>query len=60
MVEMTTLRMDRLSIEGAEDPIDGPLPLLHGVPRPGFEPDAAPYPDMAANLEYGRPSTLRP
>lgn len=57
---MTTLRMDRLSIEGAEDPIDGPLPLLHGVPRPAFESGAAPYPDMAANLEYGRPSTLLP
>ncbi|SDK26934.1 protein of unknown function [Nocardioides sp. YR527] len=57
---MTTLRMVRLSIEGAEDPIDGLLPLLHGVPRPGFEPGAAPYPDMAANLEYGRPSTLLP
>ncbi|WP_406026178.1 DUF5107 domain-containing protein [Nocardioides sp. NBC_00850] len=57
---MSTLRMDRLSIEGAEDPIDGPLPLLHDVPRPAFESGAAPYPDMAANLEYGRPSTLLP
>ncbi|MER7558135.1 DUF5107 domain-containing protein [Nocardioides sp. NPDC126508] len=57
---MTTLRTDRLSIEAAADPVDGPLPLLRGVPRPGFDAGAAPYPDMAANLEYGRPSTLLP
>ncbi|GAA1963125.1 DUF5107 domain-containing protein [Catenulispora subtropica] len=56
----TGLRHDVLRIEGADDPRTGLLPLLHGVPRPGFDAAAAPYPDMARSLEYGRPTTLLP
>ncbi|NUR30588.1 MAG: DUF5107 domain-containing protein [Catenulispora sp.] len=56
----TVLRHDVLRIEGADDPRTGLLPLLHGVPRPGFDAAAAPYADMARNLEYGRPTTLLP
>ncbi|MFD0638418.1 DUF5107 domain-containing protein [Catenulispora yoronensis] len=56
----TELRHDVLRIEGADDPRTGVLPLLRGVGRPGFDAAAAPYPDMARNLEYGRPATLLP
>ena len=56
----TELRHGVLRIEGADDPRAGVLPLLGGVPRPGFDAEAAPYADMARNLEYGRPATLLP
>ncbi|NUP48553.1 MAG: DUF5107 domain-containing protein, partial [Catenulispora sp.] len=54
------LRHEVLRIQGADDPRAGVLPVLAGVPRPGFDAAAAPYPDMARNLEYGRPTTLLP
>jgi hypothetical protein len=57
---VSELRKSRLPIEGAVDPTDGVLPILHGIRRPGFDSAAAPYPDMARNLEYGRPTTLLP
>jgi len=56
----TDLRPDVLAIEGAADPAAGRLPILHGIERPGFDAAVAPYPDMARNLEYGRPPTLLP
>lgn len=56
----TELRRDVLAIEGAADPASGRLPILHGIDRPAFDSAVAPYPDMARNLEYGRPSTLLP
>ncbi|MFL6111427.1 MAG: DUF5107 domain-containing protein [Catenulispora sp.] len=55
-----TLRSEIFRIEGADDPVAGVLPLLPGVPRPAVDAGATPYPDMARNLEYGRPSTLLP
>ncbi|MEY9855252.1 hypothetical protein ABH935_000851 [Catenulispora sp. GAS73] len=54
------LRRDVLRIPGAADPAAGRLPILHGIARPGFDSAVAPYPDMARNLEYGRPATLLP
>jgi hypothetical protein len=56
----TELRRDVLRIPGAADPAAGRLPILHGIDRPGFDSAVAPYPDMARNLDYGRPSTLLP
>jgi hypothetical protein len=56
----THLRRDVLPIEGAADPAAGLLPILTGIARPGFDSAVAPYPDMARNLEYGRPPTLLP
>ncbi|MEY9927848.1 tetratricopeptide (TPR) repeat protein [Catenulispora sp. GP43] len=56
----THLRRDVLAIEGAADPAAGTLPILNGIARPGFDSAVAPYPDMARNLEYGRPPTLLP
>jgi hypothetical protein len=57
---VSELRNSLLRVEGAADPADGVLPILHGIGRPGFDSAAAPYPDMAGNLEYGRPTTLLP
>ena len=56
----TDLRRDVLAIEGATDPAAGRLPILRGIDRPGFDAAVSPYPDMARNLEYGRPPTLLP
>jgi len=56
----TELRRDVLRIPGAADPAAGRLPILHGIARPGFDSAVAPYPDMARNLDYGRPPTLLP
>ncbi|WP_194892867.1 DUF5107 domain-containing protein [Catenulispora pinisilvae] len=56
----TELRRDVLPIEGVADPASGRLPILHGITRPAFDSAVAPYPDMARNLEYGRPTTLLP
>jgi hypothetical protein len=56
----TELRRGILRVPGAADPAAGHLPILHGIPRPGFDAAVAPYADMARNLEYGRPPTLLP
>ncbi|ACU69821.1 conserved hypothetical protein [Catenulispora acidiphila DSM 44928] len=56
----THLRRDVLPVEGAADPVSGRLPILRGIARPGFDAAVAPYPDMARNLDYGRPPTLLP
>lgn len=56
----SVLRRQPLAVEAADDPADGVLPVLTGVTRAGFDASAAPYPDMARNLDYGHTRTLLP